>query len=200
MRGNLPVNEPKRLAKWEEANLYAQIREARKGAPKFIFHDGPPYANGSIHMGHAVNKTLKDIVVRSRTMMGFDAPFVPGWDCHGLPIELKVEEKFKKKKRKKEDITDSEFRSECREYAKGQIDIQRNEFKRLGIAADWENPYITMDYKFEANTVREIGKFLANGGLYRGAKPVHWCVSCATALAEAEVEHEDHTSHSIFVK
>lgn len=200
MRGNLPVNEPKRLEKWEEINLYSQIREARKDAPKFILHDGPPYANGSIHIGHAVNKVLKDIVVRSRTMMGFDAPYVPGWDCHGLPIELKVEEKFKKKKRKKEDITDSEFRAECREYAKGQIDIQREEFKRLGITGDWENPYVTMDYKFEANTVREIGKFLGNGGLYKGAKPVHWCVSCATALAEAEVEHEDHTSHSIYVK
>ncbi len=200
MRGNLPVNEPKRLAKWEEDNLYAQIREARKDAPKFILHDGPPYANGSIHIGHAVNKVLKDIVIRSRTMMGFDAPYVPGWDCHGLPIELKVEEKFKKKKRKKEDISDAEFRAECREYARGQIDIQREEFKRLGITGDWENPYITMDYAFEANTVREIGRFLENGGLYKGAKPVHWCVSCATALAEAEVEHEDHTSHSIFVK
>jgi len=200
MRGNLPTNEPKRLAKWEEAGLYAQIRKARKGAPKFILHDGPPYANGSIHIGHAVNKVLKDIVVRSRTMMGFDAPFVPGWDCHGLPIELKVEETFKKKKRKKEDISDSEFRAECRKYAKGQIDIQREEFKRLGVMGDWENPYVTMDYKFEANTVREIGRFLDNGGLYKGAKPVHWCVSCATALAEAEVEYEDHTSSSIFVK
>lgn len=200
MRGNLPVNEPKRLEKWEQANLYALIREARKDAPKFILHDGPPYANGSIHIGHAVNKVLKDIVIRSRTMMGFDAPYVPGWDCHGLPIELKVEEKFKKKKRKKEDISDSEFRAECREYAKGQVDIQREEFKRLGITGDWDNPYVTMDYAFEANTVREIGSFLENGGLYKGAKPVHWCVSCATALAEAEVEHEDHTSHSIHVK
>ena len=200
MRGNLPANEPKRLEKWEETNLYGQIREARKDAPKFILHDGPPYANGSIHIGHAVNKVLKDIVVRARTMSGFDAPYVPGWDCHGLPIELKVEEKFKKKKRKKEDISDAEFRAECREYAKGQIDIQRQEFKRLGITGDWENPYVTMDYAFEANTVREIGRFLENGGLYKGAKPVHWCVSCATALAEAEVEHEDHTSHSIFVK
>jgi len=200
MRGNLPINEPKRLERWESEYLYSQIREARKDAPKFILHDGPPYANGRIHMGHAVNKVLKDIVVRSRTMMGFDAPYVPGWDCHGLPIELKVEEKFKKKKRKKEDISDAEFRAECREYAKGQIDIQREEFKRLGITGDWENPYVTMDFTFEANTVREIGKFLENGGLYKGAKPVHWCVSCATALAEAEVEHEDHTSHSIFVK
>ncbi|OIQ00892.1 MAG: isoleucine--tRNA ligase [Zetaproteobacteria bacterium CG2_30_46_52] len=200
MRGNLPANEPKFLAQWESSNLYQQIRDARKGAPKFILHDGPPYANGSIHIGHAVNKVLKDIVVRSRTMSGFDAPYVPGWDCHGLPIELKVEEAFKKKKRNKEDISDSEFRAECRAYAKGQIDIQREEFKRLGITGDWENPYITMDYNFEANTVREIGRFLENGGLYKGAKPVHWCVSCATALAEAEVEHEDHTSHSIYVK
>jgi len=200
MRGNLPANEPKRLAQWEGADLYGQIREARKDAPKFILHDGPPYANGSIHIGHAVNKVLKDIVVRSRTMMGFNAPYVPGWDCHGLPIELMVEAQFKKKKKKKEDISDSEFRTACRDYARGQIDVQREEFKRLGITGDWENPYVTMDYKFEANTVREIGRFLGNGGLYKGAKPVHWCVSCATALAEAEVEHEDHTSHSIYVK
>jgi len=199
MRGNLPNNEPKRLAKWDETKLYEKIREARRNAPKFILHDGPPYANGNIHIGHAINKVLKDIVIRSRSMMGFDAPYVPGWDCHGLPIELKVEERFKKKKRKKEEITDSEFRSACREYAKGQIDVQREEFKRLGITGDWSHPYITMDYLFEANTVREIGKFLSNGNLYKGAKPVHWCVSCATALAEAEVEYEDHTSHSIYV-
>jgi len=200
MRGNLPANEPKRLALWEEQGLYQQLREARKDAPKFILHDGPPYANGSIHIGHAVNKVLKDIVIRSRSMLGFDAPYVPGWDCHGLPIELKVEEKFKKKKRKKEEITDAEFRSECREYAQGQVDVQREEFKRLGVIGNWEQPYVTMDYHFEANTVREIGKFLANGGLYKGAKPVHWCVSCATALAEAEVEYDDHVSHSIYVK
>jgi len=200
MRGNLPQAEPARLELWESQDLYAAIRAARKGAPKFILHDGPPYANGNIHIGHAVNKVLKDIVVRSRTMMGFDAPYVPGWDCHGLPIELKVEEKFKKEKRAKEDVPAGEFRKQCREYAKGQIDIQREEFKRLGITGDWDNPYVTMDYKFEADTVREIGRFLANGGLYKGAKPVHWCVSCATALAEAEVEYEDHTSHSIYVK
>jgi isoleucyl-tRNA synthetase len=200
MRGNLPQNEPKRLAQWEAEDLHGQLREARKDAPRFVLHDGPPYANGSIHIGHAVNKVLKDIVIRSKSMLGFDTPYVPGWDCHGLPIELKVEEKFKKKKRKKEDISDSEFRAECREYAKGQIDVQREEFKRLGITGDWDNPYITMDYAFEANTVREIGRFLENGGLYKGAKPVHWCVSCATALAEAEVEYDDHTSHSIYVK
>jgi len=200
MRGSLPTNEPKRLAQWEEQDLHGQIRKARKDAPKFVLHDGPPYANGSIHIGHAVNKVLKDIVIRSKSMLGFDAPYVPGWDCHGLPIELKVEEKFKKKKRKKEDITASEFRTECREYAAGQIDVQREEFKRLGITGDWKNPYITMDYAFEANTVREIGRFLENGGLYKGAKPVHWCVSCATALADTEVEYDDHTSHSIYVK
>ncbi len=200
MRGKLPASEPVRLEQWEDKNLYGELRKRRKDAPRFVLHDGPPYANGNIHIGHAVNKVLKDIVVRSRSMLGFDAPFVPGWDCHGLPIELKVEEKFKKKKRKKEDISDSEFRAACREYARGQIDVQREEFKRLGVIGNWDNPYITMDYHFEANTVREIGKFLANGGLYKGAKPVHWCVSCATALAEAEVEYEDHTSHSIYVK
>jgi len=200
MRAGLPQSEPKRLAAWTEQDIYAQLREARKGAPKFILHDGPPYANGSIHIGHALNKVLKDIVIRSRSMLGFDAPYVPGWDCHGLPIELKVEEQFKKKKQKKEDISDAEFRSACRDYAKGQIDVQREEFKRLGVIGDWDHPYVTMDYRFEANTVREIGRFLENGGLFKGAKPVHWCVSCATALAEAEVEHEDHTSHSIYVK
>ncbi len=200
MRGNLPNREPERLKQWDEADIYGQLRAQRKDAPKFILHDGPPYANGNIHIGHAVNKVLKDIVVRSRSMMGFNAPYVPGWDCHGLPIELKVEEKFKKKKRKKEDIADSEFRVACREYARGQIDVQREEFKRLGVIGDWDHPYVTMDFKFEANTVREIGRFLENGGLYKGAKPVHWCVSCATALAEAEVEYDDHTSHSIYVK
>ena len=200
MRGNLPKAEPERLKQWEAGDLYGQMRAKRKGAEKFVLHDGPPYANGNIHTGHAVNKVLKDIVVRSRTMMGFDAPYVPGWDCHGLPIELKVEEQFKKQKRAKEEISADEFRKECRTYARGQIDIQREEFKRLGITGDWDNPYVTMDYKFEANTVREIGRFLENGGLYKGAKPVHWCVSCATALAEAEVEYEDHTSHSIYVK
>ena len=200
MRGNLPQNEPKRLAAWDEQALYARLRAARRDAPKFILHDGPPYANGHIHIGHAVNKVLKDIVVRSRSMMGFDAPYVPGWDCHGLPIELKVEEAFKKKKKKKEDISDAEFRRACRDYAQQQLDIQREEFRRLGVIGDWEHPYITMDYAFEAGTVREIGRFLANGSLYKGAKPVHWCVSCATALAEAEVEYEDHTSHSIYVK
>ncbi len=200
MRGNLPQAEPRRLEQWETARLYQQLRNKRKGKPKFVLHDGPPYANGHIHTGHAVNKVLKDIVVRSRSMMGFDAPYVPGWDCHGLPIELKVEEQFKKQKRDKESISSDEFRTACREYAAEWLNIQREEFKRLGVIGDWDNPYITMDYKFEADTVREIGKFLANGGLYKGAKPVHWCVNDRTALAEAEVEYEEHTSHSIYVK
>lgn len=198
MRGNLPRNEPSRLQRWEDRKLYSAIREARAGREKFILHDGPPYANGNIHIGHAVNKVLKDIIVRSRTMMGYDAPYVPGWDCHGLPIELKVEEAFKKQG--KSSIDDAEFRSACRGYAADQIDIQRDEFKRLGVIGDWENPYITMDFRFEADTIRELGRFFLNGGLYKGAKPVHWCISCSTALAEAEVEYEEHTSHSIYVK
>ncbi|MDX8402715.1 MAG: isoleucine--tRNA ligase [Mariprofundaceae bacterium] len=198
MRGNLPKNEPKRLETWEAEDLHGRLRERRKGAPRFILHDGPPYANGHIHIGHAVNKVLKDIIVRSRSMMGFDAPYVPGWDCHGLPIELKVEEAFKKEGRDLDD--DAAFRAACRAYAQGQIEVQKAEFRRLGVMGDWERPYITMDYAFEADTVREVGRFLANGGLYKGAKPVHWCVSCATALAEAEVEYEDHESGSIHVK
>ena len=200
MRGNLPQAEPEQLARWQEGGLYAQLRARRRGAPKFVLHDGPPYANGHIHIGHAVNKVLKDIVVRSRSMMGFDAPYVPGWDCHGLPIELKVEERFAKQKRAKEDIPAGEFRAACREYAAEWLDVQREEFKRLGVMGDWERPYVTMDFDFEADTVREIGRFLANGGLYKGAKPVHWCVNDRTALAEAEVEYEEHTSHSIYVK
>ncbi len=200
MRGNLPQAEPKRLAEWQAQDLYGRLRAKRHGAPKFVLHDGPPYANGNIHIGHAVNKVLKDIVVRSRSMMGFDAPYVPGWDCHGLPIELKVEEKFAKQKRAKEDIPASEFRAACRDYAAEWLDVQRAEFQRLGVMGDWQNPYVTMDFTFEANTVREVGRFLANGGLYKGAKPVHWCVNDRTALAEAEVEYEEHTSHSIYVK
>ncbi len=200
MRGNLPRREPGMLQRWEEMDLYARLRKAREGAPRFVLHDGPPYANGAIHIGHAVNKILKDIVVRSRSMMGFDAPYVPGWDCHGLPIELKVEEHFKKKGRKPAKIDAHEFRQACREYAWRQIDLQREDFKRLGVMGDWERPYITMDYAFEADTVREVGRLLAKGGLYRGAKPVHWCPSCHTALAEAEVEYADHRSPAVFVR
>jgi len=200
MRGNLPQAEPKRLTEWQEQDLYGKLRAKRHGAPRFVLHDGPPYANGNIHIGHAVNKVLKDIVVRSRSMMGFDAPYVPGWDCHGLPIELKVEEQFAKEKRAKDDIPAGEFRTACRNYAAEWLNVQRHEFQRLGVMGDWHNPYVTMDFDFEADTVREVGRFLANDGLYKGAKPVHWCVNDRTALAEAEVEYEEHTSHSIYVK
>ncbi|MDX8393677.1 MAG: isoleucine--tRNA ligase [Mariprofundales bacterium] len=200
MRGKLPTNEPKRLQQWNAADLYGTLREQRKNAPLFILHDGPPYANGNIHIGHAVNKILKDIVTRSRSMMGFNAPYIPGWDCHGLPIEQKVEQEFAKKGRAKEDISPTEFRTACRTYATRWLDVQREEFKRLGILGDWKNPYVTMDYVFEADTVREIGKVLTSGGLYRGSKPVHWCVKDKTALAEAEVEHKDHQSYSIHVQ
>lgn len=200
MRAKLPQREPEYLKRWEEMDLYGLLRKARKGAPLFILHDGPPYANGHIHIGHAVNKVLKDIIVRSRSMMGMNAPYVPGWDCHGLPIELKVEEAFAQQKRAKEDIPANEFRRACRKYAAHWLDVQRDEFRRLGILGDWASPYITMDYQFEADTVRELGQLLKSGNLYRGAKPVYWCVKDRTALAEAEVEYEEHSSHSIYVK
>ncbi|RMH50714.1 MAG: isoleucine--tRNA ligase [Zetaproteobacteria bacterium] len=200
MRANLPDREPELLRRWEEEGLYRRLRAARAGAPKFVLHDGPPYANGNIHIGHAVNKVLKDVIVRARSMQGFDAPYIPGWDCHGLPIELKVEERFKKKRRRPEEVDPSGFRAACRDYAASQIAVQKEEFRRLGVLGDWEHPYITMDYAFEADTVRELGRFLHNGGLYRGAKPVHWCLSCTTALAEAEVEYEQHTSTAIYVR
>jgi len=196
MKGNLAEREPKMLAHWEETHLYQQIREARKGAKeKFVLHDGPPYANGDIHIGHAVNKILKDIIVKSQSMNGKDAPYVPGWDCHGLPIELAVE-KSKGKTSKNSD----EFRKACREYAHKQIDRQRVDFKRLGVLGDWEKPYLTLNYKTEADTVRALGKIIANGHLEKGYKPVHWCTDCGSALAEAEVEYEEKTSISIDVK
>ena len=195
MKAGLDKLEPRILADWK--NLYHEIRKARKGREKYILHDGPPYANGDIHMGHAMNKILKDLIVKIKTMQGFDAPFVPGWDCHGLPIELEVDKKLGKKKR---EVTRNDKRQMCREYASGFVDKQRDSFIRLGILAEWEKPYITMDHRYEAQTVRELAKFMDNGSLYQGLKPVHWCSSCATALAEAEVEYEDRTSPSIFVK
>lgn len=196
MKGNLAEREPKMLAHWEETHLYQQIREARKGAQeKFVLHDGAPYANGDIHIGHAVNKILKDIIVKSQSLNGKDAPYVPGWDCHGLPIELAVE-KAKGKTTKNSD----EFRKACREYAHKQIDRQRVDFKRLGVLGDWENPYLTLNYKTEADTVRALGKIIANGHLEKGYKPVHWCTECGSALAETEVEYEEKTSISIDVK
>lgn len=194
MKASLPQREPEMLASWTENKVYQQIREARQGAPRFILHDGPPYANGHLHCGHALNKILKDIILKSKSLSGFDAPFVPGWDCHGLPIELNVEKKINKKSLK---LNPAEFRRECRDYALSQIDIQREEFQRLGVLGDWNNRYATMDYTYEANIVRALGKIIEKGHLQQGFKPVHWCVDCGSALAEAEVDYEDKTSKSI---
>jgi isoleucyl-tRNA synthetase len=196
MRGDLPKREPDTLKRWEAANLAARLREKRQGRPTFVLHDGPPYANGAIHIGHAVNKVLKDMVVKSRLMSGFDAPYVPGWDCHGLPIELAVEKKFGKVGDK---LDAAAFRAKCREYAAEQIDGQRRDFKRLGVIGDWEHPYRTMDFRFEADMLRALAKIVANGHLLRGAKPVHWCFDCGSALAEAEIEYADKTSPAIDV-
>jgi len=197
MRANLVKREPEILAQWEKDNVYTSIREKLKGKPKFVFHDGPPYANGHIHMGHALNKILKDFIVRFMTMRGYDATFIPGWDCHGLPIEHQV---TKEQREKKKTPSKSEIRKLCREYAGRFVDIQAQEFKRLGVFADWENPYLTMSYSYEAAIVEELGKFAVNGSVFNGLKPVHWCTSCRTALAEAEVEYADHQSPTIYVK
>ncbi|MFI5338406.1 MAG: isoleucine--tRNA ligase [Candidatus Methylomirabilales bacterium] len=196
MRANLPEREPEILRRWEAEGLYQQVREARAGREMWILHDGPPYANGHIHMGHALNKILKDMVVKSRSMSGFNAVYVPGWDCHGLPIEHQVDKELGSKAAQ---IPVPEKRRMCRAYAQKFIDIQREEFKRLGVLGDWGHPYLTMEYRYEADILRELGKFFATGGVYRGLKPVHWCASCLTALAEAEVEYEDHTSPSVYV-
>ena len=197
MKANLTKREPEILAQWESEGIYGKMRETFKGKPKYIFHDGPPYANGHIHMGHALNKILKDFIVRFKTMQGYDATFIPGWDCHGLPIEHQV---TKAERKKKNQPSKSEIRKLCREYAAEFVDIQRDEFIRLGIFADWKNPYLTMDYSYEAAIVREFGQFVKSGQVYKGKKPVYWCTSCRTALAEAEVEHADHKSPSIYVK
>ncbi|GHB22320.1 isoleucine--tRNA ligase [Pseudovibrio japonicus] len=199
MRAGLPKNEPKILAKWADQDLYKALREQSAGRPKFILHDGPPYANGNIHIGHALNKTLKDIINRSMQMQGFDANYVPGWDCHGLPIEWKIEEQYRKKGKNKDAVPINEFRRECREFADKWVDVQREEFKRLGIEGDWDNPYLTMRYDSEAVIANELMKFATSGQLYRGSKPVMWSIVEKTALAEAEVEYEDHTSHTIWV-
>ncbi|MFT5162732.1 MAG: isoleucyl-tRNA synthetase [Alteromonadaceae bacterium] len=197
MRGNLANREPQMLANWQQKDLYQAIRKAKAGKPQFILHDGPPYANGNIHIGHAVNKILKDIIVKSKTLSDFDAPLIPGWDCHGLPIELMVEKKYGKPGKK---ITAAEFRVKCREYAKKQVAGQKADFIRLGIQADWDRPYLTMDFDFEANIIRSLGKIIDNGHLLKGFKPVHWCTDCASALAEAEVEYQDKKSPAIDVK
>ena len=196
MKAGLSQREPARLKEWQQKQLYQKIREAFAGRPKFILHDGPPYANGDIHIGHAVNKILKDMIIKSRTLAGFDAPYVPGWDCHGLPIELMVEKKVGKAGHKVDART---FRKKCREYASKQVNGQKSDFMRLGVFGDWDNPYLTMDYAFEANIIRSLGKIVDNGHLQQGFKPVHWCLDCASALAEAEVEYYDKTSPAIDV-
>jgi len=197
MKGNLAQREPERLKKWNEADLYNKIRQEFAGRPKFILHDGPPYANGEIHIGHAVNKVLKDIIVKSKSLSGFDAPYVPGWDCHGLPIELQVEKKIGKAGVK---VSPAVFRKACREYAGKQVNIQKEAFIRLGILGDWGHPYLTMDFAFEADIVRSLGKISQNGHIAKGAKPVHWCTDCGSALAEAEVEYEDKHSPAVDVR
>lgn len=197
MRGDLAKREPLMLKEWQEKELYKKIRKAREGAKQFILHDGPPYANGSIHIGHAINKILKDIIVKSKTLSGFDSPYVPGWDCHGLPIEHKVEGIIGKPGEKYDAAT---FRQKCREYAEEQIQEQMRDFVRLGVLGDWENPYKTMNYKTEADTIRALGKVIANGHFVQGAKPVYWCIDCQSALAEAEVEYKDVKSSAIYVK
>ncbi|MFT6806706.1 MAG: isoleucyl-tRNA synthetase [Glaciecola sp.] len=197
MRGNLANREPQMLKQWTEKKLYEQIRSAKAGKKTFILHDGPPYANGDIHIGHAVNKILKDIIVKSKTLSDFDSPYVPGWDCHGLPIELMVEKKVGKPGKK---VTVAEFREKCRAYAERQIDGQRKDFIRLGVLGDWQNPYKTMDFSSEANIIRAFGKIVESGHLEKGFKPVHWCTDCGSALAEAEVEYQDKESPAIDVK
>ena len=193
MRGDMAKREPQMLAAWQQKRRYQRIRAAKAGLPKFILHDGPPYANGDIHIGHAVNKILKDIIIKGKTLSGFDAPYVPGWDCHGLPIELQVEKKHGKA------IPPAEFRRLCREYATAQVERQKKDFIRLGVLGDWEQPYLTMNYGTEADIIRALGEIWQNGYLYQGFKPVNWCLDCQSALAEAEVEYEDKTSSAIDV-
>lgn len=197
MKANLPTREPEILREWQANDLYTKICQQNKGKPKFILHDGPPYANGHTHIGHAVNKILKDIVVKTKLLSNFDSPYVPGWDCHGLPIELNVEKKYGAAGDK---LSPKEFREKCRAYANEQIDIQREEFKRLGLIGDWEHPYRTMDFSYEANIIRALAKVVENGHVVQGFKPVHWCIDCSSALAEAEVEYKNKTSPAIDVR
>ena len=197
MKANLPVNEPIRLAAWQQQDLYTQIRTARAGSPKYILHDGPPYANGAIHLGHALNKCIKDFVVKTKTMAGFDSPYVPGWDCHGLPIEIKVDEQLGRKKLEMDPLA---VRKACREYAQKYVDLQRSQFERMGVFGRWSNPYLTMSLPYEASIVETFYNFFENGFVYKGLKPVYWCIHDKTALAEAEIEYEMHTSPSIYVR
>jgi isoleucyl-tRNA synthetase len=197
MKANLPQNEPKRLEHWRGMNLYQRIREKSAGRPKFVLHDGPPYANGRIHIGHALNKTLKDIVVKSRTMLGFDSPYIPGWDCHGLPIEHAVNKELGSKRA---GMSAAEIRRACRQFAAKYVDVQREDFVRLGVFGDWDHPYTTMAFDYEADIADALGRFFATGAVYKGLKPVHWCTYDQSALAEAEVEYRDHTSPSVYVR
>ncbi len=197
MKANLPDNEPKQLAQWTQEDIYEMIRAARKGAPKYILHDGPPYANGPIHLGHALNKCLKDFVVKSKTMAGYDAPYVPGWDCHGLPIEIKVDEQLGRKKLEMDPIA---VRRACRAYAQKYLDLQRSQFERIGVFGRWKKPYSTMSNEYESKIVETFYGFFERGFVYKGLKPVYWCIHDRTALAEAEVEYEMHTSPSVYVR
>ena len=197
MKANLPTTEPKWLEKWAQTGLYAQIRASRAGRPMYVLHDGPPYANGNIHLGHAFNKILKDFIVKSKTMAGFDSPYVPGWDCHGLPIEIKVDSQLGAKKAS---MSVSQIRAECRKYAQKYVDLQSKSFQRLGVFGRWEDPYLTMSAKYESVIAGAFVDFLSQGSVYKGLKPVHWCIHCRTALAEAEVEYENHSSPSIWVR
>src|SRR5947199_2485544 len=197
MKANLPTAEPETLARWAEMGLYGRIRAHRAGAPKFVLHDGPPYANGNIHMGTALNKILKEFVVKSKSMAGFDAPYVVGYDCHGLPIELRVDRELGAKKR---DLSVADFCRACRAYAERFVGVMSEQFQRLGILATWNAPYLTMNFKYQAAIARALGKFVEQQLVYKGKKPVHWCIHCRTALAEAEVEYEDHVSPSIYVE
>src|SRR3990170_706888 len=197
MKADLAKKEPETLKKWIEASLYEKIIQGGKGRERYTLHDGPPYANGNIHIGHALNKILKDMVVKSRFMSGFSTDYVPGWDCHGLPIELQVEKELGKEKA---GLSKVEIRNRCRAYAAKFVDIQREDFKRLGVFGQWDKPYLTMDFGYQASILRELGKFASAGLVYKGKKPVHWCSSCRTALAEAEAEYYDKTSPSIYVR
>ncbi len=200
MKAGLPKREPDILAFWAQSKLYEQLRQSAKGREKFILHDGPPYANGNLHIGHALNKILKDIITRAQQMMGKDAIYVPGWDCHGLPIEWKIEEKYRNKGLDKDQVPLIDFRAECRKFAEEWVAIQSEQFQRLGVVGNWDNPYTTMAFNAEAAIVAEFQKFIMNGGLYRGSKPVMWSAVEKTALAEAEVEYEEHVSPTVFVK
>ena len=200
MRAGLPEREPHWLKRWEDMDLYGLQRRQMHGKPLFTLHDGPPYANGNIHIGHALNKILKDLVTRSMNMLGYNSAYVPGWDCHGLPIEWKIEEQYRAKGQDKNDVEINEFRAECRTFAQHWVDTQREEFKRLGVIGDWSNPYLTMSFDAEAQIARELMKVAASGQLYRGSKPVMWSVVERTALAEAEIEYADYESDTIWVK